>query len=219
MRKKILFLIVLTVLFAVNVKSINAECNYSYMSKVKSLVNNVNISYDYRIENNYAYFDVTLSNLTPEIYFEDTLTELVYKYSDTNNGEITIRNYYGPSGSYRFYSTDENCWGLSIGSKYYKFPTYNIYYNDPICVGASEYSLCQKWVNKLYSYEQFKEAVSNYKDSLDKPYEKIETTNEDGLFDIIIKFYVKYYFIILPLIIIVCLSVIIVERNKNKFSL
>lgn len=218
--KKILFLIIIVFTLNFNVYALTyGGCDYSVVSRMKLLVNNVNISYDYNIINSEVYFSVTLNNITPEMYFVDTLTEKTYTYADTNNGEITIYNYSGTSSNYKFYSNLRGCYGMNIGTKYYKFPIYNVYHTNQLCSDIPEFSLCKKWINKEYTYNQFEKMVNNYKKSLNdlEINEKIEYNK--SIFDIIINWYINYYYYLLIPIIIICSSIIFINRRKNKFKL
>ena len=218
--KKILF-IILFMLF--NISSVSAltygGCDYSSISRLKSLISNINISYDYHIIDNKAYFDVTLNNIPDGVYFVDKLSRNTYTYSDTNNGEITIKDYDGTSGSYKFYSSLDACKGTSLGTKYYNFPTYNTYYSNDLCSDIPEFSLCQKWVGVNYSYDEFEKLVNDYKNknSEEKPQDKV--TYNKSIIDKIVDIYVKYYYLILGGIIIVCGLIIIIKRRKDSFNL
>ena len=221
MKKKILFLIVLLLFQKNNVRALTyGGCDYSSVSRMKSLVNNINISYDYRIIDNVAYFDVTLNNITPEMYFWDTLTNETYTYADTQNGEITIHNYTGTSGNYKFYSAMSDCYGTALGTKYYSFPNYNIYYTNALCSDIPNYSLCQKWVKINYSYDKFEKIIFAYKDSLNSQ-EPIEEQVEykDNILNKIVEFYVSYYYYFLVAVILICGIIILIKRKKDKFKL
>ena len=197
-RKK--FFIFLLILLPINVLGLKyGGCDYSVVSRMQSIVTNINVSYDYHITNDVVYFDVTLNNLTPDVYFYDTISKKEYYYKDTNNGEIIIRNYtnYGSSGVYKFYSNINDCYKISVGTRYYKIPNYNPYYND-----------------------EFKSKIEKYK-TKEKPEEnKIdEVKYEKGIIDYIVSFYIKYYYIILIFIIIVFSAIILIKRKKDKFKL
>lgn len=220
-RKK--FFIFLLILLPINVLGLKyGGCDYSVVSRMQSIVTNINISYDYHITNDVVYFDVTLNNLTPDVYFYDTISKKEYYYKDTNNGEIIIRNYtnYGSSGVYKFYSNINDCYKISVGTRYYKIPNYNPYYNDELCKGIENYSLCNKWTSVNYSYDEFKSKIEKYK-TKEKPEEnKIdEVKYEKGIIDYIVSFYIKYYYIILIFIIIVFSAIIFIKRKKDKFKL
>lgn len=222
MKKKILLIITLLLLHIRVLAFTYGGCDYSIVSNLKSLVTNVNISYSYRLENNNAYFDITLNNITPEMYFYDVKNKKKYYYSDTIDGEITIKNYIGngTTGTYKFYSTRGECYGFLLGSKYYTLPKYNKYYGDKLCEGIQEYSLCQKWATVSYNYEEFEKMINKYKNKeLDNEIIEENTQYEKGFFDNLIAFYVKYYHYILIGIIIIFGIVIIINKRKQKIKL
>lgn len=219
MKKIILFLLISFSLFSASALTYD-NCNYSDVSRMKSIVTNINLSYDYKIINNEARFQITLNNLTEDIYFYDTTTGINYYYSDTNNGEIVIFDYKVISGSYKFYSAKSECYGISLGAKYYKFPIYNKYYNSPLCADIPNYSLCQKWGYVNYSQDEFEDIIFEYKNS--KPIEednKINVQPEKTFFEKVIYLYVNYYYYFLGVLILLCSVIIIINNRKNNFKL
>ena len=195
-------------------------CDYSTVSRMKSIVSNINVSYDYTIIDNEPHFNVTINNLTNDIYFLDTTTGKNYYYSDTNNGEITIYDYNRTSGRYKFYSNIGDCYGISLGTKYFDFPIYNRYYNHELCSDVPNYSLCQKWVNVNYSEEEFEKLVFDYKNSKNNvEEEKIQIEYEKNIIDIIVDLYINYYYYFLIGLILICTTIIIVNNKKNRFKL
>ena len=217
MKKVILFLIIGFVF--INCSALNyGGCDYSVVSRMKSIVSNINMVYDYKIINNEVYFSVTLTNLTDDIYFYDSQKQRNYYYSDTNNGEITIYDYI-TSGSYKFYSNNASCKGINLGSKFYKFPEYNVFYTDSLCSDIPNYSLCQKWVNVNYSRSEFEYKVLEYKNSKQKIEDEIYIEYEKNIIDKIVEIYVKYYYYFLGSIIILLILIIIISDKKNKFKL
>lgn len=220
MKKKIILIFILIFIIKSDIKALTyGGCDYSTISKLESFVNNINISYDYYFVDNIPYFNVTLNNITQDMYFWDTLTDKTYTYSDTNGGEITITGYTGKSGRYKFYSNLVECYGISIGTKYYKFPSYNRYYNNPLCSDIPNYSLCQKWVAVNYSYQEFESLITEYKNKSNEKDPIINLNHNKTIFDVIVDFYVNYYYYILISIIVICSSIIIVKRRNNKFDL
>lgn len=219
MKKIILFLLINLYCFPVFSLTYGG-CNYSDVSRMKSIVTNINLSYDYKIINNEAYFDVTLSNLTKDIYFYDTTTEKKYYYSDTNNGEIVITNYKVTSGSYKFYSANNECNGVSLGTKYYNFPVYNKYYHNPLCADIPNYSLCQKWGYVNYSEDEFEQMVYEYKNSETlEENDNVVVEYQKTFLEKIIDVYVNYYYVFLCLLILICSIIIIINNKKNYFKL
>lgn len=192
-------------------------CDYSTVARMKSIVSNITISYDYKIVDNQAYFNVTLNNLTNDVYFYDTVTKKKYYYKDTNNGEITIYNY-TYSGGYKFYSNNSSCYNFALGSRYYSFPQYNHYYSDPLCSDIPNYSLCQKWANVSYSRQDFEKMVREYKEGKENQ-EEITVEYEKTIIDKIIELYIKYYYYFLGGIILIFVPVIVISDRKNRFKL
>ena len=216
-------IIILLIMFFLGMSSSFAltygGCEYSTVSRLKSLVSNVNISYTYHENDGVVYFDVTLNNLTNDMYFYDTITGKNYYYSDSNNGELVIRNY-NYSGTYKFYSNIDACKGISIGSRYYKFPEYNNYYNDELCSDIPNFSLCQKWVKNNYPYDKFEALVNEYKSKKEED-KQVETPIEysENWIDDIVNIYINYYYYFFIAIILVCSIVIVIKRRKDRFKL
>lgn len=215
--KKILF-IFLMFLTLTNIKALNYRgCDSSEIARMKAFINNINISYDY-VMNDSPVFIITLNNIQSDIYFTDSLTNNEYRYQDTNNGEISIGGYSsGITGKFKFYSANSECYGINLGSKYYKTPGYNPYYNDQLCNGLN-IQLCEKWININYSRDEFESLIYEYKNRDSKKEEESIEYNE-SIMEKIINFYVKYYIYILLFIIITSVTIIIIKRKKDRFDL
>ena len=222
MKRKIIFLIMLIMFINCNCRALSyGGCSYSEVSKLKAFVSNINISYDYYISNNKAYFNLTLNNIVPGIYFVDSYTGNSYNYYDTNDGEITLYNYNNYQGSLKFYSELQQCYGIKLGTKYYKFPQYNSYYQEPICLENKNFTLCQKWQKMIYSYSELEKKIEEYNRKMENEIqeEDIEFEYNPTFLDKIVKFYTKYYYIILSAIILVCVVIMIVSSRKNRFDI
>lgn len=225
MSKKIKYIILVVGSFFIlqnNILSLTyGGCEYSEISKLKSYVSNINLSYDYYLSNNQIYFRVTINNIVPGIYFIDSQTDKKYTYYDSVDGEIIISDYKNATGNYKFYSELSKCPGVKLGTKYYKLPTYNKYYTDPLCENNRNYSLCQKWVDVKYSYSEFKKLINDYNEKKEEMLEEQEheIIYEQTFFDDLVKFYIDYYYFILIGIIIVCVIAMIISKKKNSFDL
>lgn len=218
--KKIIFLFCFFLSFMI---TINADCTYSDISRLKGYASNINISYDYRIENNTVYFKTTINNLTPELYMVDNATNKKYFYSDSNNGELIIDNYTNVTkDKYVIYASTSNCEDKRLLTKYYSFPQYNIYYESQECQGIQNFYLCKKWVSEGTSFNKFYEIVEEYKNSknvIEEEDEQQKIIIEKSLLDKILEFYAKnYYYILIP-ITIICLIIILYQRKKDNFDL
>lgn len=218
--KKILLSLLIGFMF-INTSALTyGGCDYSTVSRMKSIVKNINLSYDYTIINNEAVFSITLNNLTEDIYFYDIAKKKNYYYSDTNNGEITLHNYTIESGSYKFYSNKSECKGITLGTKYYNLPEYNRFFGSSLCADIPNYSLCQKWVYVNYSQREFEKLVNKYKNEKNKlNEEELKVEYEKTIVDKIVELYIKYYYYFYGALIIICLGSIIIYKRKSRFKL
>lgn len=217
--KKIVLVLFMALFYNISVYALTyGGCDVSDVARMKQLVTNINISYDYRIVNDKVYYDIIVSNLTNEMYVKDNYTSKEY-YAFTN-GELIIRNISNNSISLRFSSNKKECKGLLLGSKYEQLPIFNKYYDDDICKDMDGLLHCNKWLQKEYTLDEIKAAVKKYNENLENNVE--EPTKEiikKSFFDKLIDFYVKYYLVFLISIIGVCLVVILVHRKKNQFKI
>lgn len=204
--KYILFLIILCPSY-VNA----AVCDNATKVRLQSLAQNITTSYDYIEENDNVTFNINFRNLSSELYITDITNGNKYYY---NGSERSVTGFL-PDTTYKFEvrSIDVLCSGKALYYIYVTTPAYNKYYKDPICNGVN-HKYCNKWQKVTLSYEQFIEEIEKYKYI---PEEEINNNeNIKGIFDYITEFYLKTYYIILPLVIIICIIFIIVDRKKNS---
>jgi len=212
--RKILILIISLFSFSLVISAQNYKgCSNSDVARLRNIINNINLSYDYTIENGTPMFSVTINNLIPELYFVDSYSKNTYTYT---GDEVTIGGYVGNGGRYDFYSAREECYGIKIGTKHYSFPSYNYYYGSDLCEGVDS-SICDKWAKVNYNNSEFEMLIFEYKHRYEEeiPIEEVEKT----LFEKVLDFYVSYYYFILVGIIIICMIIILIKRNKDKFKL
>lgn len=193
---------------------IHAECSNSEIVGYQEQAKNINVTYDYteHPENNYVSFSIKINNLTPGIYIQDDLKKSIYRY---NGEDVVLDNYdYGRTYKFSVYVDGGNCPGRLITTKYVNLPYYNAYYKDPLCKGIEEFRYCQKWARvKNVSYYEFKNAVEKYRKSFDNNNDISKNTSDYGIFKFLFKIYIKYYYIILPVIIVGGYMII---RSYNK---
>ena len=208
--KLFIMLILLIILFPIKTNAL--VCSNQDMVKLKSMAQNITTNYDYKEENNNVTFNITFSNLSPDLYLVDVTNKKNYYY---NNTEMTYNGYKsGESYKFKVYSTNSLCDTSVLYTVYVTLPYFNSYYNNELCKGIEEYELCQKWSSVNISYNEFKNKVDKYKEVIEEENNENNTDNEvKGIFDYIRDFYISYYYIILPLIILIS---IIYIYNKNK---
>ena len=219
---KLIFTFVVFMIFKSDFKALTyGGCDYTTVANLKKLINNIDVSYTYSIINNEAVFDVTLANIPPNVSFRDSYNSKKYFYSDTSNGEIIIRGYKDvQDGNYTFSVKNGICDNVKLGTKYYKFPIYNHRMNSDSCKDIPKFSLCKKWLNKYYYDYEFEREVKKYKESLEqKETTQLDIKYEKDFFTKLIEFYVKYYYVLLPAIIVIFGTIIIVYNRKGRFKL
>lgn len=209
--KKILSIFILfVILFPINSKAL--LCSDKEKVKFQELAKNITTTYDYIEKNNQATFNITFSNIPEGFRIYDYVNKKEYGYSAS---EIILSGF--KSGrSYRFdyYTSDVLCQYDNLYTSYINLPYYNPYYKDSICNGLN-YKYCNKWQKIDMNYEEFVSNVNEYKKSLEIIDNTINEKEVKGFFDYIMEFYIKYYYIVLPLFIIVSISYIIYYNKKQ----
>lgn len=220
--KKIILIVSLLFLLPISVQAkANTSCDYTLLANLKSLASNINISYDYYIESNEAYFNVTINNITPDIYIVDNVTNVIYNYQNTSAGEVIINNYKDVTKlQYSVYSSDNNCNGELLSTLYITLPTYNQYSSNPVCDDIKDYSLCQRWNPFNGTHEDFITRVNNYKNSKVVEEDPIEEEKKDitTLLDKLGTLYSKYYIVLYVIIILPSIIIIYRHNKKSKFD-
>lgn len=207
----ILFLLIL---FLPLIKVEGYYCSFSDIARLKKIASNINTSYDYEIKNNEAYFEITLVNLNEEMYLVDTSNNKTYNYSSNT---IKLNNYKsGSTVKFNVYPINSDCADELLRTIVVVLPKYNSYYDDEICQGIEDYSLCQKWSTHNLSYTEFVKKINIYKESLKKDNPVIIQDEDDSsIFDLILQFLIKYYYIPLIVLIIGC-GIGIYTLNKKS---
>lgn len=198
MKKYYLRIVFLVVLFAIPLIA-KADCSYNDKVRLQKLAGNVSFGYRYNETKYSVIFEITVSNLTSEIYMVDRSTG---RYHYSNNEDFKLENYQpGETIRFDFYARDANCTSEKLFTNYVTLPTYNPYYSSDICKGIEDFEFCQKWLKHSMTYKEFYEGVTNYLNKAEVKPEPVESEEEFN-WDAIIEFWAKYYIYILVTIII-----------------
>lgn len=212
MRKAKIFIVML--LICLMPISVNAACTSSEKARLKKIISNVNISYDYTANRYNAYFNIKVNNLTSDIYFIDSYGKT---YSGDLNGEANLSNY--PSGnsySLSFYGSN-SCFGEKISTLYVTTPTYNPYYLNSVCDDAKEYELCQKWASHSLSKIEFVQKVKEYKEKKGI-IDDSDIKKDISYIDFTISFIKSYGIYILGIVLVIIIVIKIVRYKKDSFG-
>lgn len=219
MKKVLSFVVLLLILPCVVSARSKTGCDYTLLANLKKIASNVNTSYTYRIIDDIVYFDITLTNIHNDIYFVDNSTGNTYNFSNTNNGIITINDYKSGKVSFTFYSNNGDCLNEKLVVKSVNLPYYNKFYHRIFCEGIEEFSLCQRWIKYDGEYDDFLAATNSYKVSLLDDDEEVLGYVDESFFTKIIKYFTSYYYIILPISIILVVGIMyLVKYIKNRIN-
>ena len=207
-------LITLLILFPMSGKALS--CNYAEQARLRKIASNITTSYEYVENEDGVNFNITLTNVTDEIYIHDNNTNNDYYYNGSN--EIVINGYKdGANVKYSIYPTKSDCTYSYLTNKYVNLPNYNRYYKDPLCDGK-KYSICSKWQKVTLSYDEFVKTINEYDKKNDEGNDQ-PSEEKDSLFDIISKFIFDYYIFIIAGGITVYVLFSFILRKKDDFDL
>lgn len=217
MKKYYLGIVLFIVLFTVPFHA-KAECSYKDIVRLKKLAGNVSFSYRYIETKNNVNFEVTVSNLTSEIYMID---RSFGKYYYSNNEDFTIKGYFpGKTVRFDFYAKDSTCTDKKLFTNYITFPFYNNYHESYICKDIPEFELCQKWLKHDMTYQEFYDSVTKYLNKTEVVPEKPNQEKEEFDWEKVIQFWADYYlYILLTIIIVGGLILLIYEIHERKSDL
>lgn len=214
MKKSLIIIIfALAIMFPSTAK---AACSNQQLIRMQKIASNISTSYTYREVNGKVVFDVTITNMTNDVYLYDFINKRNIYYTGK---PITIYGYAsGLSFNYTVRSNLIGCKREQISNIYINLPTYNKYYKNALCEGISSFELCNKWYNaKNLSYDDFKSQVEAYKKSLETVVDPEPTPEEPEPFsEILFRLISEYYYIILiPIIIIAGGSIYVLRKNEE----
>ena len=210
MKNKLLLLVVSFFIFAPSSKAL--MCGNEVKVKYQEMAKNISVNYEYTESDSDVAFSIKFTNIPENFIIYDINNEIDYNYQGS---ELTIPNV-NKNTSYKFgiYINDISCEYELLYTHYITIPAYNKYYKDAICEGIEDYKLCNKWLNVTISYDEWKNKIIEYKNSLNKE-EEIPEEKEKSWMEKIIEFYSNYYMFILPGIIIVSCSGIYLYNKKH----
>lgn len=213
--KKYSKVLILLILFVLCPRKVSATCSNEEMTLWRQLAQNVTVSYDAVEKDGKVMFSITFANMNKDLEIYDLDNQ---KFYSSKKSEITITKN-KDSHTYRFdlYSKDKYCGRISLYSVYADIPAYNPYHKDEVCKGIEDYALCKKWALIKYSYEDWKDKVISYKESLIPKEEEVkEKKKHIGIIEKIVDIYGDTYYIILPIVILGGIVWIYVYNKKRE---
>lgn len=186
------------------ISNVYASCDYQKEAELSRIASNVQISYTYKIIDDRASFDVTLTNLTKDIYVSGS------SYINTN-GEYTTTYDQGQKLTFKFYSNE--CGDKLLLTKYLTLPTYNKYYSTDECKESPKFKYCEMWDNLDISEIKFQEEYDNYTYTK-KNNQSVEDEYKNVLLDVMSSHIKEIIVSIIGVIILII--ILILKLNKKR---
>lgn len=202
-KKAFMMLFIYLLLFPFSIK---AFCYSKDKVKFQKLAEN--IDYTYVFDENTKTFNIIFTNLQTSL----SLNGVIYP-----NQEATLTGF-APGNSYNFVvkTNDSTCYDETIKTIYVTLPIYNANYNDPLCQGLHDYDICQKWGNYISNRSEFEKQIQKINTSVNENDNQISEEEYKGIFDYLANIFVNTYYIVLPIIIVVCLIGIYKLNKKDR---
>lgn len=155
--KKIIIILILILPLSVMGRAINPLCNQNEKFKLRNETYNFGYAIEKYKEKDSIFYKVTLLNISNNIVV-DYLDKLYYSSNNIINqikpgSTITLKLIAKPGSV---------CDGYDIGNKTLVIPNYNVYKDDPLCIGNEEYFLCKENTATKISKEEFTRQLNNY---------------------------------------------------------
>lgn len=195
-------IIIILLLLVLPVSTHAKECTNKEITDLKRVASNINYSYEYYLNNNEMFFDITITNIYNNIYVIDTENNKSY-----SNSEVKIsKKESGQTLKFNVYS--KTCNEL-LSSKTILLPAYNKFYERIECEDISEFKYCSKWGNYKITDKEFLTKVDEYKQ------QHFASVDEDV---IVYKTEIAgfYVFVGLSLFILLIILIFIIRGKKAK---
>lgn len=212
--KKIKYLIVFIIIsfISINVKAVN--CSTDELNNLKELANNVEIIYDYQIEEDKenkqidVYYTIQVLNMNEDLQFRFD------KKTPTTVSEITNNSYReGEKLTVSLYSyTEESCTNDLLRTLEVDFPYYNsyYYYNKDKCNTNPNFKYCQEF---MYTYDKtFDEIDKLFNDYLNGDSSNNINNNTENN-------YLIYIAISAIFVVLITVIIIIIIKRKKKLDI
>lgn len=165
MYKKIFFFI--TIFFIINI-NLYAACNDKILNKEAKEVT-LNMTNKETKEGD-MYFLLTISNIKENqaivVSEDDNNTKVTYKYKDTKEGIIEIKNNYifeKVTYTIKIYSLDSACQNMKLDTRTISTVKYNKYSKYEVCQGNESFDMCKPFYEgEIPSKEIFNNALEEY---------------------------------------------------------
>lgn len=214
--KKLFYLLFILMLLPINTKAvyevIDSRCTTELKLSLKEEGKNITYRLSNVTDNNNVTYTLYFYNLTENIYLTDSNGNIINsdKIENLKPGTKISLNLYASNKNY--------CEGYKVATKLISVPYYNPYAKSDLCNGYEEYYLCSEDTNVTLSQEEFEKKLEEYKKSLKETEEEKPIEIEEDKFNLLefIQDYWYYFASIIGIIFIVVITIIIINKRKNR---
>ena len=223
--KNIYFVYFTIMIFFSCIFSVHASCTSYEIADLKEEADKIMITYKHLgavVDEEgliyYNRFQVDVKNVSDDLY-------ILYLDKIKLIPENVIINDTFINGTYNFDIYSNKCEEMISRIKVH-IPKFNIYSLDSLCNGISgeDFALCGKYYEYDVSYEDFVKRVNHYRSTSniinDDNSDYVEEDNDENIFDVLLKYIIKYKFYIgiflFLVLFIVILLMVIKKRRKMK---
>lgn len=205
------YLIVMLILPFMSVDAL--YCKNADIALQKTVASNISYIYDYMEIDSNVTFNIKLYNLTQNMYIVDN-NDVVYSDFDS---ELSFDGYRsGNSASFKIYMQGGECDGTYLTTILIQLPVYNKFYSNAVCDDVPNYYLCNKWGSVGMDESSFIAKVNEYKLSLEN--DSLEDYGELSIWEILIEYVSKYYYIgLIGVILLVSVGFYFSNRKNNIY--
>ena len=212
--KKIFYIIFVFICMTPFITKVSADCDYQRLAELSKIANNVKLSYNY---DSNANFTVTLTNLTNDIYVTyynpGTLGTVMLSGATEQNVNVGA----GTTLTFDIYSSDPNCSGKKLVTKYISTPFYNYYSTYDECKENPNFKYCQRWLNVWLTNSQFENEFVKYKQDIALANQK--SVQDNSVWSTILNFFRDNVLILsvgLGIVILIIILVVIKRLPRRR---
>lgn len=219
--KRLVYILVISICLLPSLTK-GLECSNEDRTRLQKLADNVTYTLEEYQKDGKMYFKTIFSGVSEDIMIYSNQKFKYYLYTNYDGNyfgdlDADILNT-GVTSSFYVYGSSQNCGIMKLRSITINTPSFNPYYNDPVCKGFNNLSICQKWAKVELGYEDFAARVNKYKEQNKEVISTNPNVKDDNdefdFFDIYNKYYWPTFIGMICLLIL--LIVLWIKQNKKN---
>lgn len=211
-----IFMVLISLMFLNTIKVEASTCSDVEMEFYVDLASKIELNPSVNfVGESLLVFEVNISNGNDFLVVESDLTKKSYLfYDDVITDKVSNDN---QGYTYNIYtSSDTNCSGELLATRYMNFPNYNYASNREICEGNEKYEVCGSWYPYDLTDSEITTIINRYIAEEDEENEASVETVITSMIEKIMTFIKDNMIILIIVIVILIVSSIILFYKKRK---